>query len=201
MCGECVRAMAIEDGDSNGGVSSNGGYVDHGWQKVTNAKKQKRQESKAKGGKEAEKGATKSSSSDSKLFQALEEEAADRRARREARIQAALAGDVHSEDDSDAENEKPVQADEAEVKKPKVKKPKKPKVTVPEAAAAIDLSDLSTFLSDISVCRFFNLDSVQGFCVSLARVSSLKVNLDAFRAPALSTLSTYGESDEECCYL
>lgn len=136
---------------ADGEVSSNGvGHVDHGWQKVTNAKKQKRQEGKVKAGEKPS--STKSSSSDSKLFQALEEETADRRARREARIQAALAGDTHSEEDSDAENERPVQAaGEAEVKKPKVKKPKKPKVTVAEAAAAIDLSDLSTFLSDISV--------------------------------------------------
>lgn len=138
----------MADGDSHG-VASSG--ADHGWQKVTNAKKQKRQENKAKAGEKPS--TTKSSStSDSKLFQALEEEAADRRARREARIQAALAGDAHSEEDSDAENERPVQAaDETEVKKAKVKKPKKPKVTVIEAAAAIDLSDLSTFLSDISV--------------------------------------------------
>lgn len=148
----------MADGDSHGVVGSNGGYVDHGWQKVTNVKKQKRQESKAKVG---EKASTKSASSDSKLFQALEEESADRRAKREARIQAALAGDAHSEEDSDAENEKPVQANETEVKKPKVKKPKKPKVTVAEAAAGIDISDLSTFLSDISV-RHFSQSRVLG---------------------------------------
>jgi hypothetical protein len=138
------------EGESNGYAgngSTVGGYADNGWQKVTNVKKQKRQESKGKAGKEGEKATAKSS--DSKLFQALEHDAEDRRARREARIAAALA--AGQSDDSDEEKEAPVQTEGAvEEKKPKVKKPKKPKVSVAEAAAAIDPSDLATFLSDIA---------------------------------------------------
>ncbi|KAG0584247.1 hypothetical protein KC19_3G196100 [Ceratodon purpureus] len=140
------------EGESNGSVangSTTGGYVDNGWQKVTNVKKQKRQENKGKVGKDGEKVAAKST--DSKLFQALEHESEDRRARRDARIAAALAAGQSGDDDSDEEKDAPVPAEGVvEEKKPKVKKPKKPKVTVAEAAAAIDPSDLATFLSDIA---------------------------------------------------
>lgn len=140
------------DRESNGFVgngSTGGGYADNGWQKVTNVKKQKRQEIKGKVGKEGEKSSGKAS--ESKAFQALEHDAEDRRARRDARIAAALAAGHSGEDDSDEEKEAAAPAEGVvEEKKPKEKKPKKPKVTVPEAAAAIDPVDLATFLSDIA---------------------------------------------------
>lgn len=137
---------------------ANGGYKDHGWKKVTNLKKQRRQESKAKaGGAGQEVDGAAGKASDSTPFEALEHDAEERRAKREARIAAALAaGESHSgEEDSDAEGEH--RGDQAngvangEVKKPKMKKPKKPKVSVADAAAAIDASDLSAFLTDITV--------------------------------------------------
>jgi hypothetical protein len=138
------------------GATENGGYKDHGWKKVTNAKKQRRQEGKTKTGTAGQEAESKSKSTDSKAFQALEHEAEDRRARRDARIAAAQAGgESHSgEDDSDVDGEVRAQANgatEGEVKKPKVKKAKKPKVSVAEAAAAINPEELSVFLSGITV--------------------------------------------------
>ncbi|XP_024381023.1 uncharacterized protein [Physcomitrium patens] len=160
--------MAIEGSGvetSNGGRNANatsGGYLDHGWQMVTNPKKQRRLEvAKAKGGKDGNNGSSKSTS-DSKIFQALEIEAEERRARRDARIAAALAAGVEDEEDSD-DGEAPKTegtVEETELKKPKAKKPKKPKVSVAEAAAAIDSTDLATFLSDISE-SFASLPDIQ----------------------------------------
>lgn len=155
-----IEGLDAETSHGSGNANANGGgYVDHGWQKVTNPKKQKRQEiAKAKGGKDGEKGASKVSS-DSKLFQALEMEAKDRRARLDARLAAPLTSGFDDEDESD-DGEAPKaesSAQEADAKKPKVKKPKKPKVSVSEAAAAIDPSDLATFLSDISVRFSFHV--------------------------------------------
>ncbi|CAM6089854.1 unnamed protein product [Calypogeia fissa] len=181
------------DGSSNGGetpgvsnenglgVSTSGGGAsskDHGWQKVTNVKKQRRQAAKlAAGSAQADvvggdSNKKTSSSSDSKVFEALESEAAERRARRKARQEAAAAAAAaagedlsHSGEEEDSDGDDRVKANgskthDEESKKVKVKKPRKPKVSVPEAAAAIDAADLATFLSGISE-SFETLPDVQ----------------------------------------
>jgi len=148
----------LENGGSynNGVESRNGNAKDHGWKKVTNVKKQRRQEMKgsiATGQQEVEKNGGKPA--EPKGFQALETEAAERRKRREARIAAALAAGESGEEQGDVGGEhQPEEGTVAvggELKKTKPKKSNKPKVTVADAAAAIDPSDLSTFLADITV--------------------------------------------------
>jgi hypothetical protein len=148
----------LENGGSydNGVESRNGNAKDHGWKKVTNVKKQRRQEMKgsiATGQQELEKNGAKPA--EPKGFQALETEAAERRKRREARIAAALAAGESGEEQGDVGGEhQPEEGTVAvggELKKMKPKKSTKPKVTVADAAAAIDPSDLSTFLADITV--------------------------------------------------
>jgi hypothetical protein len=148
----------LENGGSydNGVESRNGNAKDHGWKKVTNVKKQRRQEMKgstATGQQEVEKNGAKPA--EPKGFQALETEAAERRKRREARIAAALAAGESGEEQGDVGGEhQPEEGTVAvggELKKMKPKKSNKPKVTVADAAAAIDPSDLSTFLADITV--------------------------------------------------
>ncbi|KAL2642219.1 hypothetical protein R1flu_009806 [Riccia fluitans] len=144
--------------ESGGGLSTSGGHKDHGWQKVTNLKKQRRQAAKSSsGGDKSE--VVGNVKPDSKAFQALETEAEERRARRKANLEAAAAaaaasgGEVsHSgEEDSDSDGGKANGVKEnGEVKKSKPKKPKKPKVTVEQAAAAITVDGLGTFLSEIS---------------------------------------------------
>ncbi|BBN01105.1 hypothetical protein MPTK1_2g04670 [Marchantia polymorpha subsp. ruderalis] len=156
--------------ESGNGLSTKGAYKDHGWQKVTNLKKQRRQAAKSSTGADKSDG-FENVKSDSKAFQALETEAEERRARRKAKLEAAAAAAAaygaefsHSgEDDSDAD-ENGAKAnggkDNADAKKSKPKKPKKPKVTVAEAAAAINVDELATFLTEISE-SFATLPDVQ----------------------------------------
>ncbi|GJP39274.1 hypothetical protein CLOM_g23663 [Closterium sp. NIES-68] len=129
----------------------------HGWQKVTNVKKQRRQEQKdsKKPTASGKSGAGKGSVGQS-VFSSLEDESKQRRARIEARAAAAAAAereaeraeyDADDDDDDDEEREAKAPA-AAEPKKPK--KPKKPKVTVLEAATAIKVDELSAFLVEIS---------------------------------------------------
>ncbi|CAK9878875.1 unnamed protein product [Sphagnum jensenii] len=147
----------------NGVENRNGNNgKDHGWKKVTNLKKQRRHELKGIAGsvqqQEGEKNGAKESgaAAEFKGFQALETEAAERRNRLEARIAAALAAGESGEEEPNAEagEHQPEEANgtvvAGEVKKSKPKKANKPKVTVADAAAAIDPSDLSTFLADIT---------------------------------------------------
>jgi len=151
------NGVSENGGSYNNGVESrNGNAKDHGWKKVTNVKKQRRQEMKgsiATGQQEVEKNGGKPA--EPKGFQALETEAAERRKRREARIAAALAAGESGEEQGDVGGEhQPEEGTVAvggELKKTKPKKSNKPKVTVADAAAAIDPSDLSTFLADITV--------------------------------------------------
>ena len=130
----------------------------HGWQKVTNSKKAKRidptNSSRSK--------PNSNGSDNNKAFLALEREAEEKRARKEALLLAfqqeksipSSGTQFDSDlDDEDLEgNHVSVPAANGEIeKKEKVKKPKKPKVSVQEASAAIDPSDLSSFLTQISV--------------------------------------------------
>ncbi|CAI6011898.1 unnamed protein product [Closterium sp. NIES-65] len=129
----------------------------HGWQKVTNVKKQRRQEQKdSKKPSAAGKSAGGKGSIGQSVFSSLEDESKQRRARIEARAAAAAAAereaeraeyDADDDDDDDEEREAKAPA-AAEPKKPK--KPKKPKVTVLEAATAIKVDELSAFLVEIS---------------------------------------------------
>ncbi|KAJ7529079.1 hypothetical protein O6H91_15G033400 [Diphasiastrum complanatum] len=146
---------------SNGGPSSsaNGSISSgHGWQKVTNPKKLRRQEKAKPGGGNAlsidEKG---NPNGDWKVFQSLEKEAEDRRARRDARAASILNSEAHTSitanDGSDTERENHVHPNgvhNEDAKKTKPVKLKKPKISVAEAAAAIDASHLTHFLLEIA---------------------------------------------------
>ncbi|CAN1311594.1 Transmembrane protein 214-A [Linum perenne] len=114
---------------------------DHGWQKVTYAKKHRKQKPGKINGTVAvgEKG---------NVFRSLEEQSEERRRRILEAERSAIAASTanaaagRSRDRSDD--------DDDEYDKVKQKKPKKPKITVSEAAAKIDESDLAAFLLDIS---------------------------------------------------
>jgi COX assembly protein 1 len=137
--------------------------ADHGWQKVTYAKKHKKKEANGVAGSGSNK---LTFNGNDAAFRSLELHSEDRRRRiLEARTAADAEFDdapVRSkqrgrnyDDDYDEDDEDADRAAEngktEEVKKVKQKKPKKPKVTVAEAAAKIDASDLEAFLADISV--------------------------------------------------
>lgn len=130
---------------------------DHGWQKVTYPKRQK------KATKPADPASTVRATANgdkTSVFRSLEQHAEERHRRIVGAQQAAAAAaapvvvrskhrsDDEDDDDSDAEQEN---GKAEEVKRPKQKKPKKPKITVAEAAAKIDAADLGAFLVDISV--------------------------------------------------
>ncbi|CAN0871657.1 Transmembrane protein 214-A [Linum grandiflorum] len=138
---------------------------DHGWQKVTYAKKHRKQKPSAAAAKIN--GTAPDSNDKGNVFLSLEQQSEDRRRRiLESAASAAVAATDNagrsrnrSDDDDDDDD-----SDDAGVgkgtgnnengeveKKVKVKKPKKPKVTVSEASAKIDESDLAAFLADISV--------------------------------------------------
>lgn len=147
------------DSAESNGVSRT---ADHGWQKVTYAKKHKKKEANGVAGSNKL-----TFNGNDAAFRSLELHSEDRR-RRILEAQSAadadfddapvrskqrsrLNDDDYDEDDEDvdrsAENGKVEEAKKVK----KEKKPKKPKVTVAEAAAKIDAADLESFLVDISV--------------------------------------------------
>ncbi|KAG5236787.1 DUF2359 domain-containing protein [Salix suchowensis] len=139
---------------------------DHGWQKVTNAKRQRKQRSAADSAANNSHPIANESNKLNNVFRSLELQSEDRRRKilesQRAAADAAAIVDTrsrskhhHRSDDEDDDYD----SDEAGVSKENVKaeekivkqkKPKKPKVTVADAAAKIDAGDLTTFLSDIS---------------------------------------------------
>lgn len=145
----------------------------HGWQKVTYAKKQRKLPAKqSDSGKIVQNGSSiGGGGGGDKVFQSLEKQSEERRRRIEAQkaaIAAAYDTPIRSSkhrsddeaDDSDAEGaDGVVQNGNVDEKKTKPKKPKKPKVTIAEAAAKIDASDLGVFLADVRVsfiqCEFY----------------------------------------------
>lgn len=144
-----------ENAASNGGAN----YTDHGWQKVSYPKRQRKSKSKADPEKPnlSRLNGTLTNGGPN-VFRSLEQQSEDRR-RRILEAQRAYAADVVDadakvknnrsdlDDDSDLEGVKP-NGKPAEVeKKVKQKKPKKPKVTVAEAAAKIDPDFLSVHLA------------------------------------------------------
>ncbi|KAH9746287.1 hypothetical protein KPL70_004369 [Citrus sinensis] len=146
--------------------NNNNANVDHGWQKVTYAKRQR----KTKPGADpsnalvAANGGAGSSGEKNNVFRNLEQQAEERHLRiigaRQAALSAAASESAparskhRSDDEYDEDSDADVAAAEngkaEEPKKPKQKKPKKPKITVAEAAAKLDATDLSAFLIDIS---------------------------------------------------
>ncbi|GFY87693.1 transmembrane protein [Actinidia rufa] len=126
---------------------------DHGWKTVSYQKRNRKQMAKRP-----------ESFSDGfdgagDVFLPIEKHSEERRRRIEAQREAmAAAGNVSSaklngdygEEGSDGEAGEGRDNGGAEAKKAKPKKAKKPKVTVAEAAAKIDASDLDDFLSDIT---------------------------------------------------
>ncbi|XP_050232496.1 uncharacterized protein LOC126681132 [Mercurialis annua] len=134
--------------------------ADHGWQKVVYPKRQRKQQKPA----ESVAGVGKVNGTDkANVFKSLEQQSEERRRRivesqlaanadeedAPVRSKQRRSDDDDDEDDSDdAEGAKGTE--KGEEKKIKQKKPKKPKVTVAEAAAKIDASDLEAFGAEIS---------------------------------------------------
>lgn len=154
------------------GTSSN---TDHGWQKVTYAKRQRKtkpspaaagaSDSLANGNSKI--AANGSLAGGDNVFRSLEQQSEDRRRRiLEAQRAAANVVDAaataparskarsYDDDDEDEDSDAEIAAENGkaeETKKVKPKKQKKPKVTVAEAAAKIDSNHLSAFLAEITV--------------------------------------------------
>lgn len=144
------------------------GHVDHGWQKVTYAKRQRKTSKPLPS--QADAGVNKivangAVSGGDNVFRSLEQKSEERRRRIEEQKAAAAAAydadeavPVRSKIRSDDEDGEDSDGDVAEngkhneeAKKVKQKKPKKPKISVAEAAAKIDVNDLLAFLDDVSV--------------------------------------------------
>uniref|UniRef100_A0A7N0USR2 Transmembrane protein n=1 Tax=Kalanchoe fedtschenkoi TaxID=63787 RepID=A0A7N0USR2_KALFE len=149
-----------DDNSNNGAANS-----DHGWQKVTYAKRQRKNAAPKQ-----QPDALKSAASGANVFRSVEEHSEERRRRAvEARIAASASDrpirsneggdDEEEEEGSDYETRKGKENGEV-VKKVKVKKEKKPKVSVAEAAAKIDAADLFAFLVD-ATASFENQDDMQ----------------------------------------
>ncbi|CAK9175611.1 unnamed protein product [Ilex paraguariensis] len=154
MDGNAKTIEAILSGDENGFVSDQNG--DHGWKTVSYQKKNRKQPVKPTP--ENFSNSTGFGSSGD-VFRSIEQHLEERRRRLEAqRAAMAAAGDNYAvvndgEDCSDLDGEVSggvVANGGVEEKKSKPKKPKKPKVSVAEAAANMDSSDLSAFLVDIT---------------------------------------------------
>ncbi|KAI4313759.1 hypothetical protein L6164_026714 [Bauhinia variegata] len=159
-------AFESNPNEVNGVSVSHISNSDHGWQKVTYAKRQRKtkpnnnSDSNANPSKIVANGTL---SGADNVFRSLEQQSEDRRRRiQEAQKEAnAVDDDVparsrqrswYDDEDDDDNDAEPVTENgkEEEVKKAKQKKPKKPKVTVTEAAAKIYAADLAAFLAEIS---------------------------------------------------
>ncbi|KZV35627.1 hypothetical protein F511_19024 [Dorcoceras hygrometricum] len=136
----------------------------HGWQKVTYAKKQRKNQPKTVSD-HATTALPNGSAEKNGVFSSLEKHAAERRRKLEAqRASQAVYDDDDiplrsrkkwgDEDDEDVSSDADIDSKENNAAesnmKEKPKKFKKPKVTVAEAAGKIDDSDLASFLSGIS---------------------------------------------------
>lgn len=126
-----------------------------GWQKVTYAKKHRKNNISDSSKLDGSSAVIKND-----VFKGLEKHAEDRRRKLEAQRAASAAYDedeipVRSKKDRDDEDSAGSDAKESNAAaangKDKPKKIKKAKITVPEAAAKIDADDLTAFLSSISV--------------------------------------------------
>ncbi|KAA0041010.1 DUF2359 domain-containing protein [Cucumis melo var. makuwa] len=151
-------APTIEDHDA---ALTSHPHVDHGWQKVTYAKRQRKTNKPSNdllSTKIASNGTVPGADN---VFRSLEQKSEERRRRIAEAKAAAIDADeavpvrskIRSDDeegeDSDGEGVENGKPNE-EAKKVKPKKPKKPKISVAEAAAKIDVNDLLAFLTDVS---------------------------------------------------
>lgn len=158
-----VNESSEINNNSNG---NNNAHSDHGWQKVTYAKRQRKTKPGADpaNASNARANGAVSNGEKNSVFRNLEQQAEERRRRIVGAQEAAAAAanvnasvrskhrsDDEYDEDSDAEGAVTENGKAEETKKPKQKKPKKPKITVAEAAAKIDAADLAAFLVDISV--------------------------------------------------
>ncbi|XP_042467872.1 uncharacterized protein LOC122051027 [Zingiber officinale] len=133
-----------------------GAAASHGWQKVTYSKRKRKPQPQA----DPDRPSLANGLPDrSHVFDSVEQKARERRHAIEAAAAAAEAVDLprsrpalaSSDEDDDDEGAAKSQENSAPApKKEKPKKVKKPKVTVDEAAAKIDATDLATFLAEIS---------------------------------------------------
>ncbi|XP_022776431.1 transmembrane protein 214-A-like [Durio zibethinus] len=156
----------MESVDLNETAIANANHIDHGWQKVSYPKRQR----KTKPNTDPEKANLIRSNGTltngaPNVFLSVEQQSEDRR-RRIIEAQRAYAAVVDSntkakhnrsdldydddDDDSDLEGVKPNGKPAEGEKKVKQKKPKKPKVTVAEAASKIDAADLSVCLAELN---------------------------------------------------
>jgi hypothetical protein len=159
--------VAFEDHEATTTTTNTHSNNDHGWQKVTYAKRQRKTAKPSAAAANLNKSVANATLTDAdNVFLSLEQDSADRRRRiLEAQRSAAVDSDVVSrskhrinddDDGSDGEGDRVAENGKVEEsKKVKAKKPKKPKVTVSDAAAKIDADDLSAFLADITVSFAF----------------------------------------------
>lgn len=141
--------------DENGHVKN----TNNGWTTVVNPKRQRKQQVKEANSADLDKTKSNGDGNGKSIFQSLELHGEERRRRAEEQRAAAAsalsAGEsngkiVVSDEDSEEEAANQSGAANGEEKKVKQKKPKKPKVTVAEAAAKIDPSNLVDFLAEIT---------------------------------------------------
>ncbi|XP_058187128.1 uncharacterized protein LOC131304050 [Rhododendron vialii] len=161
---EAIEAAIMRGGEESSKIENDDDDGEYGWKTVSYHKRNNRKQASTKPIETFSDRTASSYGGSGDVFRSIEQQSEDRRRRRsEAQREAAVAaaaggGDAKlnggEEDGSDVERGRSGGEDgggaEA-AKKAKVKKPKKPKVTVAEAAARIDDSDLSDFLADITV--------------------------------------------------
>ncbi|XP_010916390.1 uncharacterized protein [Elaeis guineensis] len=154
----------LMDESSSSAATASAKDADHGWQKVTYAKRQRRPQNAADPERHRPNGLPLAGDRPH-VFASVEQKAQERRRALEAAAAAAaeagagvprsrtaaVAASDDDDDDSGAEAPHGGQENGEAAKKVKLKKPKKPKVTVQEAAAKIDAADLGAFLVDVSV--------------------------------------------------
>ncbi|XVE91999.1 hypothetical protein REPUB_Repub01dG0059400 [Reevesia pubescens] len=146
-------------------ATANSNYIDHGWQKVSYPKRQRKTKPNADPDKlNLTRPSGTLTNGAPNVFRSLEQQSEDRRRRileaqsayDAAAIDANAAkaqhnrSDLDYDDDSDLEGVKSNGKPAEEEKKVKQKKPKKPKVAVAEAAAKIDPADLAAYLAELN---------------------------------------------------
>ncbi|KAF7827640.1 transmembrane protein 214-B-like [Senna tora] len=149
-------------GNAVSSVSHSNNNSDHGWQKVTYAKRQRKAKPNKINNAHPSGNSNGIMNDTDAVFRSLERQSEDRRRRILEAQRAANAGidDVpfrskqRSDYDDELDGDDGGAAEDVKVedaKKVKAKKEKKPKVTVAEAAAKIDADALAVFLADITM--------------------------------------------------
>ncbi|KAG0463059.1 hypothetical protein HPP92_021535 [Vanilla planifolia] len=159
---DTITEVQLSSAETSGGSSV--AASNHGWQKVTYAKRHRRQNQAPAVAVGDQRSNGFPSNEGPNIFASVEQKAQERRRAIESAAAAAIAvsgsrpevdsADSDDEDDDSlaegaARTEKGNEAEEA--KKIKVKKPKKHKVTVQETASKIEAADVEVFLAEVSV--------------------------------------------------